>query len=747
MPAGARLARLPALRRGDHPRAPSPPLRVQLPLREDADRHTGCASSAARSTASSSRSSSCPATRGSWRCSSIPSSSPSRCARIRCLPGSSRRPTSASMALQGVATNVTAIGDRRGPTAEPASIESTRCDRPRCRQRRSRSPHRRRRRARPAGPGARSPAPASSRATAHAVELGRAIADDRPARPACPTSSRRRSTRPTARRCRRSAGPGSTTGLRSARAASGDDVGVPVLTDIHEPWQAAPAAEVADVLQIPAFLSRQTDLIVAAARTGRVVNLKKGQFLAPLDMRHAIDKVARVRQRPRVRHRARLLVRLQQPRRRHARVPDDARPRHAGGVRRHAQPAAAGRRRRRDGRPGRVHRAARARRRRRRRRRRVPRSARGAGARQERRAERAARSTGSRRSSISSSQINAIVKAARPVGRERPHDRPRLPDDPIDLARRVLETEAQAILGLDPPARRQLRRRASTCCTAAPAASSSPAWASRASSRASSRRRSRAPARPRSSCTRPKRCTATSASCSATTSSSRCRTAARPKSWSGCSKPSGGSARRLISLTGDPQSTLGQASDVTLSCHVAEEACPMNLAPTASTTATLALGDALAMALSQRKGFKRGELRRPASRRPARQAADARRGADARRRRRAARQPDTPMPDVIHEMSQQAPRHDVRRRRAGRLAGIVTDGDLRRHMTPGPNLLDRRAADVMTAHARSPSAGTCWRSRRCDSWKSARSRRSSSSIGAGDGRGRRPPARPLAHAR
>ncbi len=69
------------------------------------------------------------------------------------------------------------------------------------------------------------------------------------------------------------------------------EVGVPILTDIHEPWQAARAAEVADVLQIPAFLSRQTDLIVAAAKTGRTVNLKKGQFLAPLDVRHAIDKV------------------------------------------------------------------------------------------------------------------------------------------------------------------------------------------------------------------------------------------------------------------------------------------------------------------------------------------------------------------------------------------------------------------------------------------------------------------------
>jgi len=68
-------------------------------------------------------------------------------------------------------------------------------------------------------------------------------------------------------------------------------VGVPVLTDIHEPSQAAQAAEAADVLQIPAFLSRQTDLLVAAAKTGKVVNVKKGQFLAPLDVRHALEKV------------------------------------------------------------------------------------------------------------------------------------------------------------------------------------------------------------------------------------------------------------------------------------------------------------------------------------------------------------------------------------------------------------------------------------------------------------------------
>ncbi len=85
-------------------------------------------------------------------------------------------------------------------------------------------------------------------------------------------------------------GPGMVEGLRilgHVHVAAG----VPILTDIHEASHAAPAAEVADILQIPAFLCRQTDLLVAAAKTGRVVNIKKGQFLAPADMRHAIDKV------------------------------------------------------------------------------------------------------------------------------------------------------------------------------------------------------------------------------------------------------------------------------------------------------------------------------------------------------------------------------------------------------------------------------------------------------------------------
>jgi len=85
-------------------------------------------------------------------------------------------------------------------------------------------------------------------------------------------------------------GPGLEAGLRTLARIKAE-VGVPVLTDIHEAAQAAPAAAVVDVLQIPAFLCRQTDLLVAAARTGAVINIKKGQFLAPADMRHALDKV------------------------------------------------------------------------------------------------------------------------------------------------------------------------------------------------------------------------------------------------------------------------------------------------------------------------------------------------------------------------------------------------------------------------------------------------------------------------
>ena len=85
-------------------------------------------------------------------------------------------------------------------------------------------------------------------------------------------------------------GPGLEEGLRILKKVK-DKYGLPVITDIHESWQAEPVAKVADVLQIPAFLCRQTDLLVAAAKTGKKINVKKAQFLAPWDMKNVINKL------------------------------------------------------------------------------------------------------------------------------------------------------------------------------------------------------------------------------------------------------------------------------------------------------------------------------------------------------------------------------------------------------------------------------------------------------------------------
>lgn len=153
---------------------------------------------------------------------------------------------------------------------------------------------------------------------------------------------------------------------------------------------------------------------------------------------------------------------------------------------------------------------------------------------------------------------------------------------------------------------------------------------------------------------------------------------------------------RLIAITGHPSSTLGGAADVTLSCHVAEEACPLNLVPTASTTAALALGDALAMTLLVRKGFRvedfanlhpGGKLGKRLMRIEHLMAG----GAQIPRV-----QPDTIMREVIYEMSRKGLGMTCVVDEAGRLAGIITDGDLRRHMIAASNILERRAGDVMT---------------------------------------------------
>jgi 2-dehydro-3-deoxyphosphooctonate aldolase (KDO 8-P synthase) len=90
--------------------------------------------------------------------------------------------------------------------------------------------------------------------------------------------------------CEAFRGPGLEAGLRILKAVR-QQVGLPVTTDIHESYQAAPVGQVCDLIQIPAFLARQTDLLIAAARTGRAVHVKKGQFLAPWDMQHVVGKL------------------------------------------------------------------------------------------------------------------------------------------------------------------------------------------------------------------------------------------------------------------------------------------------------------------------------------------------------------------------------------------------------------------------------------------------------------------------
>jgi arabinose-5-phosphate isomerase len=153
---------------------------------------------------------------------------------------------------------------------------------------------------------------------------------------------------------------------------------------------------------------------------------------------------------------------------------------------------------------------------------------------------------------------------------------------------------------------------------------------------------------------------------------------------------------KLLAMTGNPSSTLGQAADVTLNCAVAEEACPMNLAPTASTTAMLALGDALAMALSRRKGFREEQFAHlhPGGRlgkRLMRIEAVMHDGDALPRVRR-----DTQVLEVIQEISGKRLGMTCVVDDDGRLQGVVTDGDLRRHLTPESNLLVQRASDVMT---------------------------------------------------
>jgi arabinose-5-phosphate isomerase len=154
---------------------------------------------------------------------------------------------------------------------------------------------------------------------------------------------------------------------------------------------------------------------------------------------------------------------------------------------------------------------------------------------------------------------------------------------------------------------------------------------------------------------------------------------------------------KLIVLTGDPSSTMARAADVTLDCGISHEACPMNLVPTASTTAALALGDAIAMTLLVRKGFREDQF---ASLHPGgRLGKRLMRVENVMHARDAAPTVthDTRMPDVIHEMSSKRLGMTCVVDGDGQLCGVFTDGDLRRLMMTRPqDLLHLSAGDVMT---------------------------------------------------
>ena len=163
---------------------------------------------------------------------------------------------------------------------------------------------------------------------------------------------------------------------------------------------------------------------------------------------------------------------------------------------------------------------------------------------------------------------------------------------------------------------------------------------------------------------------------------------------------------RLVCLTGAPESTLARTADVALDCGVRAEACPLNLVPTASTTAALALGDALAMTLLVRKGFREDDFAglHPGGglgKRLLRAGRLMRAGGDV-----PAVAADAPMPAVLREMSDKRMGMTCVLDEAGRLAGVITDGDLRRQLLAGGPLSARTAGEVMSTAPHTITAST-----------------------------------------
>ena len=541
-------------------------------------------------------------------------------------------------------------------------------------------------------------------------------------------------------------GPGLDEGLRILSDVKAT-TGLPILTDIHEPAHAAMAAQVVDVLQIPAFLSRQTDLLVAAARTGKTVNVKKGQFLSPRDVRHVIDKitgegntsvlvtergvsfgynnlVVDMRAFPMLRELGHPVVfdvthSLQLP---------GAGDGVTAGLAEYIEPlASAGVAAGVDAVFMEVH-------------------------------EEPARAKSDAANALRLDKLEALMlkltridAAARnlPAPRSKPARSTR-GDDVIAppvvdlmLARKVLQTEAAAILALVDRLGESFERAvrllldckgrvivtgmgksgiicrkiaATLSSTGTPAFFLHPAEAIHGD-----------------------------------LGVLQAEDVILALSYSGETdellrlletiKRLGAS---LVVMTGDCRSTLGQAADVALDCSVSEEACPMNLVPTASTTAALALGDALAMTLLVAKGFSQEHF---ASLHPG--------GKLGKRLMRVEQlmhggdqapivSADTPMPQVIYEISSKGLGMTCVVDGQGALTGIITDGDLRRHMTGThePARPDRRRRDdAQSGYHPSRHAGrrSAAGARAAQDHLDCRRQRGQA------GAGRRAPAQPLAH--
>ena len=478
-------------------------------------------------------------------------------------------------------------------------------------------------------------------------------------------------------------------------------LGVPILTDIHEANQAAPVAEVADVLQIPAFLSRQTDLIVAAAKTGRTINLKKGQFLAP--GRHEPRDCEGRRRRETLRCSSpsagfsfgynNLVVDMRAfPMLRSLGYPVVYDATHSlqlpgggdgvtAGQAEYIEPlasaaVAAGI----DGLFLEVH-------------------------------DDPPRAKSDAQNALPLERVEPLLRhlmridaAAREAGVAAIRG-----SDPLVIAtmtqtrphRPLARAQGPADRGCcDPGARRSRSTRGSTgrsaCSTSARGASSSPAWASPASSAGRSRRRWRAPARRRSFFIPPKPRTAISASSSRSDLLLAISHSGETQEVLRLLEAIRRIGANIVAITGNPASTLAQAADVALDCQVSEEACPLNLVPTASTTAALAMGDALCMTLLVEKGFREEDFAKihpggKLGKKLMRVDQLMHGGADA-----PIVTTDTPMRDVISEISKKALGMTCVVDAADELVGIITDGDLRRHMVDNARLFAMTAGDIMT---------------------------------------------------